>query len=116
MQCRFSLNLFWFKIRITYGRKNFAAYIDPSKGEVDGESIKFADFVHLVVQGPKELADFISENKVSGESLGIDTGMVDGKPMALKAVLDLSAQYLLLSDIHRKNVYVLQLEIKNDKV
>ena len=40
----------------------------------------------------------------------------DGKPMALKAVLDLSAQYLLLSDIHRKIVYVLKLEIKDDKV
>merc|ERR1719483_1971289 len=39
----------------------------------------------------------------------------DGKPMALKAVLDLSAQYLLLSDIHRKIVYVLKLEIKDDK-
>ena len=35
--------------------------------------------------------------------------------MALKAVLDLSAQYLLLSDIHRKIVYVLQLEIKDDR-
>lgn len=40
----------------------------------------------------------------------------DGKPVALKAVLDLSAQYLLLSDIHRKIVYVLQLECKADKV
>ena len=44
------------------------------------------------------------------------TGMIDGKPMALKAVLDLSAQYLLLSDIHRNHVYALQLEIKDDKV
>ena len=35
--------------------------------------------------------------------------------MALKAVLDLSAQYLLLSDIHRKIGYVLKLEIKDDK-
>jgi len=70
--------------RITYGRKNFAAYIDPSKGEVDEKSVTFADFVHLVVQGPKELADFISENKISGESLGIDTGMVDGKGESAK--------------------------------
>ena len=44
------------------------------------------------------------------------SGIQDGKPMALKAVLDLSAQYLLLSDIHRKIVYVLQLEIKDDRV
>jgi len=43
------------------------------------------------------------------------SGMQDGKPMALEAVLDLSAQYLLLSDIHRKIVYVLQLEIKDDR-
>ena len=43
------------------------------------------------------------------------SGIQDGKPMALKAVLDLSAQYLLLSDIHRKIVYVLQLEIKDDR-
>lgn len=40
----------------------------------------------------------------------------DGKRTELKAELDLTAQYLLLSDIHRKNVYVLQLEISNDKV
>jgi len=65
-------------------RKNFAAYIDPSKGEVDEKSVSFSDFVHLVVQGPKELADFISENKVSGESLGIDTGVVDGKGESAK--------------------------------
>jgi len=65
-------------------RKNFAAYIDPSKGEVDEKSVTFPDFVHLVVQGPKELADFISENKISGESLGIDTGMVDGKGESAK--------------------------------
>ena len=44
----------------------------------------FGDFVHLIVQGPKELADFISENKISGESLGIDTGMVDAKGESAK--------------------------------
>lgn len=40
----------------------------------------------------------------------------DKKNIALKAVLDLSAQYLILSDIHRTNVYVLKLETKGDKV
>ena len=40
----------------------------------------------------------------------------DSKPIELKAELDLTAQYLILSDIHRKNVYVLQLEALNDKV
>jgi len=60
-------------------RKHFAAYTDPSKGEVDEKAVSFSDFIHLVVQGPKELADFISENKLHGESLGMDTGMVDGK-------------------------------------
>ena len=30
--------------------------------------------------------------------------------MELKAALDLSAKYILLSDIHRKIVYVLRLE------
>jgi len=65
-------------------RKNFAAYIDPSKGEVDEKAVTFGDFVHLIVQGPKELADFISENKISGESLGIDTGMVDAKGESAK--------------------------------
>ena len=32
----------------------------------------------------------------------------DGKRVALQAVMDITAQYLLLSDINRKNVYVLQ--------
>ena len=37
-----------------------------------------------MVEGPKELADFISENKLHGESLGIDTGMVDSKGESAK--------------------------------
>jgi len=65
-------------------RKNFAAYTDPSKGEVDEKAVTFGDFINLVVQGPKELADFISENKIGGESLGIDTGMVDAKGESAK--------------------------------
>ena len=41
----------------------------------------------------------------------------DGKRVALQAVMDITAQYLLLSDIFRKNVYVLQLQNQNaDKV
>ena len=42
----------------------------------------------------------------------------DGKRVALQAVMDITAQYLLLSDINRKNVYVLQLQHdhENDKV
>jgi len=65
-------------------RKHFAAYLDPAQGEVDTKIVSFADFVHLVVAGPKELADFISENKLHGESLGIDTGMVDSKGESAK--------------------------------
>ena len=58
--------------------------MDPAQGEVDTKIVSFADFVHLVVAGPKELADFISENKLHGESLGIDTGMVDSKGESAK--------------------------------
>ena len=58
--------------------------MDPAQGEVETKIVSFADFVHLVVQGPKELADFISENKLHGESLGIDTGMVDSKGESAK--------------------------------
>jgi len=65
-------------------RKHFAAYIDPSKGDELQDSVSFGEFIHLVVQGPKELADFISENKLHGESLGIDTGMVDSKGESAK--------------------------------
>jgi len=66
-------------------RKHFAAYIDPSKGgEADQGGVSFGEFIHLVVEGPKELADFISENKLHGESLGIDTGMVDSKGESAK--------------------------------
>ena len=58
--------------------------MDPALGEVETKVVSFPDFVHLVVQGPKELADFISENKLHGESLGIDTGMVDSKGESAK--------------------------------
>ena len=43
------------------------------------ESVSFREFIELVVEGPRQLAEFIQENKLAGQSLGLDTGMVDGK-------------------------------------
>lgn len=37
-----------------------------------------------MVNGPKQLAEFIHENQLEGQSLGIDTGMVDAKGMSKK--------------------------------
>merc|ERR1719282_746938 len=54
------------------------------------------------------------ENWTCLQTVQVKSSLTDG-PMALKAVLDLTAQYLLLSDIHRKIVYLLKLEIKDDK-
>ncbi len=37
-------------------------------------------------------------------------------PLAIKVAMDLSAKFLLLSDIYRKNVYVMQLkEVRKHK-
>jgi hypothetical protein len=53
--------------------------MNPVAGTQDEEQISFPDFIHLVVHGPSELAEFITENQLEGQSLGLDTGMVDGK-------------------------------------
>ena len=44
----------------------------------------FPDFVNLIVNGPKELAEYIDQNQLEGQSLGIDTGMVDAKGQSAK--------------------------------
>ena len=46
--------------------------------------MSFPDFIYLVLEGPHELAEYIQKNRMSGESIGIDTGMVDGKGMSRK--------------------------------
>lgn len=51
---------------------------------MDKDAVSFPDFVHLVVHGPTELAEFIMENQLEGQSLGIDTGMVDAKGESAK--------------------------------
>ena len=72
------------KIRREYGRKTFAAYYDVSQKTDISEEVTFPDFVQLIVNGPKELAEFIDQNQLEGQSLGIDTGMVDAKGQSAK--------------------------------
>ena len=41
--------------------------------------MSFPDFVDLVVYGAREYQEFLEENGVAGESMAVDTGMIDGK-------------------------------------
>merc|ERR1711997_593960 len=59
--------------RDEFGRKEFAAYYDPSLKSDVKESVSFREFIELVVEGPRQLAEFIQENKLAGQSLGLDT-------------------------------------------
>ena len=70
--------------RNEYGRKTFAAYYDVDSKTDVSEEVTFPDFVNLIVNGPKELAEFIDQNQLEGQSLGIDTGMVDAKGQSAK--------------------------------
>jgi len=65
-------------------RKTFAAYYDVDSKTDVSEEVTFPDFVNLIVNGPKELAEFIDQNQLEGQSLGIDTGMVDAKGQSAK--------------------------------
>lgn len=60
-------------------RKLYAPSYNPITDQEEGSDISFNDFIQLVVEGPIELSKFLEENQVEGESLGIDTGMVDGE-------------------------------------
>merc|ERR1712004_535562 len=70
--------------RNEYGRKTFAAYYDVDSKTDVSEEVTFPDFVNLIVSGPKELAEYIDQNQLEGQSLGIDTGMVDAKGESAK--------------------------------
>ena len=59
-------------------RANFAAYYDPKLGKDVPAKAGFPEFVDVVTSGYEELAKFMDENKVHGQSLGLDTSMVDG--------------------------------------
>jgi len=65
-------------------RKTFAAYYDVDSKTDVSEEVTFPDFVNLIVNGPKELAEYIDQNQLEGQSLGIDTGMVDAKGQSAK--------------------------------
>merc|ERR1739844_860707 len=63
------------------GRKTLAGALNAQTGESE-EGMSFPDFIYVVLHGPVELAEYIQQNKLEGRSLGIDTGMVDGKGMS----------------------------------
>ena len=58
-----------------------AGALNAQTGESE-EGMSFPDFIYVVLHGPVELAEYIQQNKLEGQSLGIDTGMVDGKGMS----------------------------------
>jgi len=59
-------------------RKHFESYFDPKANKQVPAKASFQDFVDIVNDGYTELQKFIDDNKLGGQSLGIDTGMVDG--------------------------------------
>merc|ERR1712001_135936 len=97
-------------------RKEFAAYYDPETHKNVEESVSFPEFIHLVVQGPVQLAEFIQENKLEGQSLGLDTGMVDGKGQSKK--WDSYWRRCGLCHPHLKPHYILHFEhaVEDEKV
>ena len=66
---------------ISVYRKTLAGALNAQTGESE-ESMSFPDFIYVVLHGPVELAEYIQQNKLDGQSLSIDTGMVDGKGMS----------------------------------
>ena len=58
-----------------------AGALNAQTGESE-EGMSFPDFIYVVLHGPIELAEYIQQNNLEGQSLSIDTGMVDGKGMS----------------------------------
>ena len=61
---------FWSKYLSDF-RKTFAGAFNPSTGENEADQMAFPDFVYLLVHGPMELAEYLSQNEVDGQSLGM---------------------------------------------
>ena len=59
-------------------RANFAGYYDPKAGKQIPAKTGFPEFVDIVTGGYEELAKYMDDNRMRGESLGLDTSMVDG--------------------------------------
>jgi len=66
---------------ISVYRKTLAGALNAETGESE-EGMSFENFIYVILHGPVELAEYIQQNHLEGQSLGIDTGMVDGKGMS----------------------------------
>ena len=59
-------------------RYNFEQSLNALTNEVEGGDVEFLDFVYLLLEGPLEFANILEENDVVGESVALDTGLLDG--------------------------------------
>ena len=54
-------------------RKTLAGALNAETGESE-EGMSFENFIYVILHGPVELAEYIQQNHLEGQSLGIDTG------------------------------------------
>ena len=58
-------------------REEFGPSYNAGTGQHEGGLLSFPDFIELVVNGAKQLAEFTMEN--GDGSMGFDTGVIDGE-------------------------------------
>lgn len=59
-------------------RSKYEKVFNAHTNEEEGGEISFQDFVDIILRGPIEYAEFLEENNLHGQSVAIDTGMIDG--------------------------------------
>ncbi|TRY70004.1 hypothetical protein TCAL_07330 [Tigriopus californicus] len=59
-------------------RSKYEKVFNAHTNEEEGGEITFQDFVDIILRGPMEYAEFLEENNLHGQSVAIDTGMIDG--------------------------------------
>lgn len=60
-------------------RNEFEAHLDAKTGQQMPAELSFSYFLEIVTDGYLELAKYFDDNNLDGESVALNTGMVDGK-------------------------------------
>ena len=67
------------RLQQSFFRHNFEKSYNAATGQEEGGELTFPEFVDVVLGGHIEFAEFLEENEMTGESVAVDTGMIDGE-------------------------------------
>ena len=60
-------------------RYHFERQFNAGTNQEEGGEVSFPDFVDVLLNGHVDYANFLEENHLDGESVAVNTGMIDGE-------------------------------------